>query len=185
MNFQSLNQILDYLKIMERSPQQQQFQILVECWEKALGKISVQTKPLHIKQGILYVATSSPALSQELSFQVPQLLQTLNQLLPTPLDNIRFSTAQWYTSQTHNQSTQTEENDWLRHPSIISRPAKIPLLKSTDKHQNPRTAFQNWAKSVKTRSQNLPLCPQCQCPTPPGEIKRWSVCAFCATKQWS
>ena len=185
MNFQSLNQILNYLKIMERSPQQQQFQKLVECWGKVLGNRNTQTKPLYIKQGILYVATSSPALSQELSFQVPQLLQTLNQLLPTPLDNIRFSTAQWYTSPTQNQSNQTEEDDWLRHPSRISRPQKIPLLKSTDKHQHPRTAFQYWAKSVKTRSQTLPLCPQCQCPTPPGEIERWSVCAICAPKQWS
>jgi predicted nucleic acid-binding Zn ribbon protein len=30
----------------------------------------------------------------------------------------------------------------------------------------------------------LPRCPQCQCPTPPGELERWSVCAVCATQRW-
>ncbi|NEP50291.1 MAG: DUF721 domain-containing protein, partial [Moorea sp. SIO3C2] len=32
--------------------------------------------------------------------------------------------------------------------------------------------------------QNLPLCPQCKCPTPPGELQRWDVCGLCAIKQW-
>ncbi len=29
------------------------------------------------------------------------------------------------------------------------------------------------------------LCPQCQCPTPPKELDRWSCCALCASKKWS
>ncbi|AOW99895.1 hypothetical protein BJP34_10915 [Moorena producens PAL-8-15-08-1] len=48
----------------------------------------------------------------------------------------------------------------------------------------PEAAFKHWAKMMQMRSQNLPLCPQCQCPTPPGELQRWDVCGLCAIKQW-
>ncbi|NES07251.1 MAG: DUF721 domain-containing protein [Okeania sp. SIO2F4] len=185
MDFQSLNQILGYLKIMERSPQQQHFQKLMECWEEVLGVMASQTKPLYIERGVLYVATSSAALSQELSFQVPQLLQKLKHLLSISLDDIRFSPAQWHTGLPISQSTQAEKDDWQEHPSMIPRLKKTPLANSTPKNQNPQTTFQNWAKAIQKRSQTLPLCPQCQSPTPPGEIQRWSVCAICATKQWS
>lgn len=186
MDFQSLNQILGYLKIMERSPQQKQFQKLLECWEEILGVIAAQTLPLYIERGVLYVATSSAALSQELSFRVPQILQKLNLLLPTPLENIRFSAAQWQTIRERSQSTQSENvNEWHHHPSMIGRSKKPDLINSIENNQNPQTTFENWAKAIKARSQKLPLCPQCQCPTPPGEIQRWSVCAICATKQWS
>ncbi|MCL2934020.1 MAG: DciA family protein [Trichodesmium sp. MAG_R03] len=184
MDFQSLNQILASLKIMEQLPQQKQFQKVMECWEELLGVMAIKTQPLYIKQEILYVATSSPTLSQELSFRVPQLLEKLNHLLSKPLDNIRFSAAQWHTYYS-NKSGQNQNNDWLEHPSMISKSEKLTLLKSTHKNQNPQTTFENWAKAIKTRSQILPMCPQCQCPTPPGEIERWSVCAICATKQWS
>ncbi len=183
MDFESLNQILGALKIMERSPQQKQFQKLIESWEQVLGVMATHTQPLYIQRRVLYVATSSAALSQELSFKNPQILQKLNPLLPTPLDKIRFSTAQWHTNQLQSQSTQTKSNEWLDHPSMIPKSQKPPIVSSTDKNQNPQTTFQNWAKAVKIRSQALPLCPQCQCPTPPGEIKRWSVCAICAIKQ--
>ena len=184
MDFQSLNQILASLKIMERSTQQKQFQKVMECWEQILGVVAIKTKPLYIKRGILYVATSSVTLSQELSFRVPKLLQKFNHILAQPLDNIRFSSAQWHTSHP-NKSGQTEKNDWLEHPSMIPKSEKLPLLKSTHKNQDPKTTFEKWAEAVKNRSQVLPICPQCQSPTPPGEIQRWSVCAICATKQWS
>jgi len=184
MDFQSLDRILASLKIMERSPQKRQFQKVMECWEALLGVVAIKTTPLYIEREILYVATSNAALSQELSFRVPQLLQKLNHLLPEPLDNIRFSAAQWHTYHPTNRSGQTEENDYPRHPSMISESEKLPLLKSTHKNPNPQTTFENWAKAVKIRSQGLPLCPQCQSPTPPGEIQRWSVCGICATKHW-
>ncbi|MGD1808869.1 DciA family protein [Dapis sp. BLCC M126] len=185
MNFQSLNQILGYLKIMERSPQQQDFQKLMECWEQVLGVMASKTRPLYIKQGVLYVATYSAAWSQELRFQVPEILEKLKHLLSIPLDDIQFSPAQWHTHLPINQSNQTEKNDWQQHPSMIP-PLKEPLPRnSTPKNQNPQSTFQNWAKAIQNRSQTLPLCPQCQSPTPPGEIQRWSVCAICATKRWS
>ncbi|MGD1716224.1 DciA family protein [Hydrocoleum sp. CS-953] len=185
MDFQSLNHILGNLKIMERSPQQQHFLKLTESWEQILGVMARETKPLYIERRVLYVATSSAALSQELRFLVPQLLEKLNHLLSIPLDDIRFSPARWHNHYPLNQSLQNEKNDWQKHPSMIPQLNPPSLANSTPKNQNPQTTFQNWAKAIKNRSQSLPLCPQCQSPTPPGEIERWSVCAICATKQWS
>lgn len=186
MDFQSLNQILGYFKIMERSPQQKQFQKLLEYWEQVLGVMAAQTQPLYIERGVLYVATSSSALSQELSFRVPKLLQELNQLLPISLENMKFSAAQWHSIQKRRESRPTEKlNNWQEHPSMICRSKKSHPINSTQNNPNPQTAFQNWAEAVKARCDDLPLCPQCQCPTPPGEIQRWSVCAICATKRWS
>jgi predicted nucleic acid-binding Zn ribbon protein len=37
---------------------------------------------------------------------------------------------------------------------------------------------------MRSRSQQLPLCPHCQCPTPAGELERWQMCSICATKHW-
>ncbi|MEB3343656.1 DciA family protein [Okeania sp.] len=182
MGFQSLNHILSSLKIIERSPAQQDFQKLREYWEEVLGAMASQTQPLYIERGVLYVATSSAALSQELSFRVPQLLPKLNHFLSIPLDNIRFSAAQWHTHFPLSQDNQTEKNDWQQHPSMIPQLTKTSLVDTTPTNQNPQTTFPNWAKAIQKRSQGLPLCPQCQSPTPPGEIQRWSVCAICATK---
>lgn len=51
--------------------------------------------------------------------------------------------------------------------------------------ENAQGTFERWAQGVQAQSQGLPLCPQCGCPTPPGELDRWSVCALCAAKQWT
>ena len=51
--------------------------------------------------------------------------------------------------------------------------------------ENAQGTFERWAQRVQAQSLGLPLCPQCGCPTPPGELERWSVCALCAPKQWS
>jgi predicted nucleic acid-binding Zn ribbon protein len=37
---------------------------------------------------------------------------------------------------------------------------------------------------MRSRSQHLPLCPTCHCPTPEGELMRWSACALCAAKRF-
>ena len=40
------------------------------------------------------------------------------------------------------------------------------------------------ASMMRSRSRQLPLCPECQCPTPTGELHRWQVCSICAAKRW-
>jgi predicted nucleic acid-binding Zn ribbon protein len=38
--------------------------------------------------------------------------------------------------------------------------------------------------SLKTQRSDFVACPECRCPTPIGELARWSVCAFCMSKRW-
>jgi predicted nucleic acid-binding Zn ribbon protein len=70
---------------------------------------------------------------------------------------------------------------WQRHPSRISEDATLTGSMAKD----PQTAFRHWARTMRSRGQSLPVCPACQCPTPVGELKRWSVCALCATKRFA
>ncbi|MGA7933784.1 MAG: hypothetical protein WCA35_09575, partial [Kovacikia sp.] len=72
---------------------------------------------------------------------------------------------------------------WQNHPSRLSGQHN-PRQKLAQELTDPKLAFQNWAQRVRSRSQNLPLCAHCSCPTPPGELERWEVCALCAAKRW-
>ncbi len=61
------------------------------------------------------------------------------------------------------------------------------FIQSGKSHQSSKASInaQAWWQEVQERSYHLPLCSQCHCPTPPGEIDRWGCCALCATKKWS
>ncbi len=180
MTFQSLQQLLSYAEIIERSPQFKQFQHLLSCWPEVMGPLAEFTRPLAVQGGVLNVATATSALSQELTFNSPRILQDLNTRLYSPLNRIRFSAALWK-PRNHQNSLSGETRE---HPSQIPATEfeRVSTLPSPTK--DPLVAFQQWARSLQERSQHLPLCPQCQAPTPPGELHRWSVCALCATKHF-
>ena len=181
MSFQSLEELLSTLTIIERSPEQKQFQLLLSCWPEVLGSLAQLTRPLALQGGVLKVATATPALSQELTFKEPRILEDLNARLDSPLERIRFSTALWRARQ--DEASPTEETHPSQIPATGESLNRISTAPSPTK--DPLLAFQQWADSLRERSQHLPLCPQCQAPTPPGELLRWSVCALCATKQFS
>ncbi|MFQ4145311.1 DUF721 domain-containing protein [Chlorogloeopsis sp. ULAP02] len=181
MSLNSVNNILGSLEIQAKL-QQQPFQSLLSCWAEIVGvAIAAHTRPLSIQRDVLYVAASSAAWAQNLTFERQRLLVKVNGVLPTPLLDIRFSTAYWHSK------TETNKQQILppqQHPSHLDE--DITLLSEvslTAKTAN--TAFADWAKTVQARSHHLPLCPQCQCPTPPGELQRWQVCCLCAAKKFS
>lgn len=188
MAFQSLNQVLGALKLQALTPEQQQFYSLLECWPSLVGKMaSQQTRPLSIGRGVLYIATSSATLAQDLTFKRSQILKKLNQQLPCPLNDIKFSTAQWQGQSQHQGTHSTTSSDemtslWQNHPSAVPSP-NISSSPPPSKPRTPLSAFQSWAKQVQLRSQDFPLCPRCQSPTPPGELHRWSVCSICMTQE--
>ncbi|MEO1374827.1 MAG: DciA family protein [Cyanobacteria bacterium J06635_10] len=181
MSFQSIPEILDILQI-ETLYQQQPLQRLLDCWQEVVGKIvATHTQPISIERDVLWVATSSAAWSQNLTFERQRLLKKLNKILPNPLVDIRFSTARW----------QRVEKKPLQQQSISSREHPSYLGNSINQHthvrsypKNPQTVFANWVSTVKMRSQYLPLCPSCQSPTPKGELERWGVCSICAAKSF-
>jgi predicted nucleic acid-binding Zn ribbon protein len=132
----------------------------------------------------LQVATSSAAWAQNLAFERRRILEKLNAQIGSSLIDIRFSTAQWHNREESTQPIDTWLAIWQDHPSRLPGEPAQPASQPDDTNEHPEEAFQSWADMVKRRSQHLPLCPRCQCPTPQGELERWSVCALCAVKQW-
>lgn len=177
MSFKSLNHILGAIEKQPGSSQLFQYQCLLKCWAEVVGAaVAAQTRPIGIGRGVLSVATSSSVWAQELTYRRCLILEKLNAQLPSPLTDIRFSTAQWQLNRTSVLPSSSE------HPSRLAR--SKPLSKASLSANDPQLAFQNWAEMMRSRSQQLPLCSQCHCATPPGEIQRWGICALCATKQW-
>ncbi|CAD5941213.1 hypothetical protein PCC9214_01939 [Planktothrix tepida] len=189
---QSLHQVLSLLQSQILTPEQQQFQELCAYWPEIVGTVArLHSRAVSWHRGVLNVATSSATWSQELTLKRIQLLYRLNQKLLFPVEDIRFSTAQWR-YQCHGEqhrslgSTSDEFSQlWQDHPSRVNLPPTPtePLIHShPHASTTPLTAFQRWANIIQQRSQHIPLCPQCHCPTPPGELTRWSVCCLCAMK---
>lgn len=185
MSFQPLEHVLGKLKIQGKADQKP-LQRLLGHWEELVGSVvAAQTRPLTIQRGVLRVATSSAAWANNLIYERQRILDKLNTKLGLDLTNIRFSSAEWYSHQDSVASPGTEQYNqvWQKHPSRLSD--QLPSV--SRRAANPKdaiAAFKDWAKVMRSRSQQLPLCPQCHCPTPPGELERWQVCAHCATKQW-
>jgi predicted nucleic acid-binding Zn ribbon protein len=138
-----------------------------------------------------------------------RLSDTSSEFCSEPLSDIRFSPAQWQDLPVDRPalgSTQ-QAQEWAEHPSRLpiapeaSELGAAPqLVMDTPNPENPENlenlensepqvatpiaAFEQWATQVRSRSQTLPLCPKCDCPTPAGELQRWQVCGVCAAKQW-
>jgi predicted nucleic acid-binding Zn ribbon protein len=182
----TLNSLDHLLIVLEKQPHWDEYRRYVEicqAWETIITeKIAPHTKPLFIQRDVLWVATSSAAWSQQLSFQGHSLLKKLNnQISSSPLLKIRFSSGQWDQNQPCDQDLPQETN-----LSFFSYPhGKKPLAKTSRKPtQTPEEAFKQWTQVVQEHLQSLPLCPQCQCPTPLVELERWSKCSLCITQHW-
>ena len=203
--FKSLNHILSKLENQPLWQERQQLQQLLISWSEIVGeKAAHETRPYAIARDTLYVATSSSVWVQDLKLKRYQILKQLKAKLSIPLTDIHFSTAQW-----HQDSADTSTTSLSEHPSYIDGklgnsswgvgneagdaeneeltaspfPHVPPDSASLPTAKDPRSAFQRWALLIQTRSQSLPLCPQCSCPTPEGELHRWAICALCAAKQ--
>lgn len=182
MSFRSLNQVIGSLEEHDNWQKRQQFRQLVSCWAEVVGSVvAAQTRPLFIQRQVLQVATSNAAWAQNLAFERQRILTKLNARLAYALNDIRFSTAQW---QSPEQPQPLSEADvlWQNHPSQMTPPQRS-IAPQPGIAKDPQTAFQRWAATMRDRTRHLPFCPVCQCPTPAGELERWSVCAVCAAKQ--
>lgn len=179
---ESFNDILGKIENQSQLQGAQEFQRLEKAWSELVGRaVADQTRPCSISRDVLYVAASSSVWVQDLKFQRRSILKKLNALLSNPLNDIHFSTSQWQKDSTPIFSENAAAL-WQEHPSRVVETSALPVTKRSphDLH----SMFQNWAKLVQARSQSLPLCPECQCPTPPGELERWRICGLCAVKQW-
>ncbi|MBD2461325.1 DUF721 domain-containing protein [Oscillatoria sp. FACHB-1407] len=185
MSFKSLHQLFSSFDNQDAWQAQQQFQKLLGCWFQVVGPVvAAHTRPIKIQRQVLQVATSSPAWAQNLVFERHRILEKLNAQLGSQLTDIRFSTAQWYSDAPKQDKPDSATVTWQEHPSRIETDLNTLKPGLSETSSDPVEVFQHWSERMRSRLQHLPLCPQCQCPTPTGELKRWSVCALCATKQW-
>jgi predicted nucleic acid-binding Zn ribbon protein len=186
MSLKSIGNVLGSVGNQYKRQHHVQIQHVQECWTEVVGTVvAAQTYPVSVYRGVLKVATASSAWAQNLTFERQRILEKLNVRVAPPLTDIRFSTANWQNSPPQTGTSGLEEQDqiWQNHPSLLPNAAK--LLRTTFPEQpDPKVAFRHWSKLMQTRSRHLPICPACSCPTPPGELERWSLCSFCAAKQW-
>lgn len=196
----SLSTLLTGLQHQYKRQGQRQFQQVLDCWVEVVGPIvAAQTRPLNLYQGVLKVATSSSVWSQNLVFERQRIIAKLNQTVAVEITDIRFSPARWQeTAPTSFPGEAYQQALWRSHPSRLTAPERTPqrhqphLKQPTDAtnpengdRATPLSAFQEWATVMQSRSRQMPLCPQCKCPTPGGELQRWQVCAICAAQRWS
>lgn len=210
----ALNSVDQLIRSMEHQPNWQQyrrFQRLLSHWPTLVGPaVATKARPTGIQHNILHVGVCNATWAQNLAFERQHLLKKLNAAFSdAPFRDIRFSTAQWPSkgrSPSKSELTiKMPEDDsevsqlWRAHPCQAQGQAQasetpqssLPGFSSNqtrrpseDWPNQPEAAFQRWADTVQRRSHHLPLCPQCRCSTPKGELQRWSVCSLCAAKRW-
>lgn len=165
---------------------QQIFRQVTSRWSELVGDaVALQTRPTSLQNQVLQVAVANASWAQNLMFERRRLIQKINAELNLSLCDIRFSTAKWSSSPGTNTLLTDSLQIWQQHPSRISphgAPSDMGDLRPVV--ADPREVFERWAKQVQLRSRALPLCPQCNCPTPKGELERWAMCSLCITKQW-
>lgn len=180
MTFESIDRILGAFANRIRTPEQRQLQAVLTRWPEVVGKSAIaHTRPVSIHRNILYVATSSAAWTQDLTFRRTAIVRNLNRCLPDPLHDIKFSTARW---PGQSPPTATAAGADVPHPSAVPD-GPPPDLSGSPRPETAIAAFELWAEKVRARSRNWPSCPRCHCPTPPGELERWSVCRICIARE--
>lgn len=185
MSLKSLHHVLGALQSQEGWRSRQQLQQLLACWFQVVGPaVAAQTRPISIQRRVLHVATSSSVWANNLTFERQRILEKLSAHLPYTLSDIRFSTAHWQPYRGNSSMEEDASEIWQRHPSRVADPFAASRAKAQSERQDASSAFQHWAEVMQMRSQHLPLCPSCRCPTPKGELERWSICSLCASKQW-
>ena len=195
MFFNSVEQILIQLEQQPGWEKFREYRQLLRCWDNVVSQNTAKhTRPLHITRQVLWVATSSAARAQELSFQRYTLLKKLNKQLPFVLKDIRFSSSGWHqkTQQQSNEQTLFKIGDRhrsktnLTHLTFANQEAQArSRSRPTSSPSNAQDAAKRWLETIKQNSSSFLSCPNCDSPTPIGEIKRWSLCYHCVAQKWS
>jgi predicted nucleic acid-binding Zn ribbon protein len=201
LHFNSVEQILTQLETQPGWEKFREHRQLLKCWEGVVNQqIAQHTRPLYISRQILYIATSSAARAQELSFQRYTLLKRLNQRLTTKIQDIHFSSSQWHqqTYQFNQQENQANlftisDRQKSKNPPDLSITLKQDNKEAkADNHHNylspqdrAKNAAQRWLRSIEQRAAATLVCPQCNSLTSQAELNRWNLCHHCVAQKWS
>ncbi|WP_035990332.1 DciA family protein [Leptolyngbya sp. KIOST-1] len=186
MSLDSLHTVIHQLEQQPRWRSRGQFRHILNQWTAVVGEgVARQAAPVRLDQDVLHVAVANPMWAQTLTLERLRILAKLNDRLQLNLSDIRFSSGDWYRQNKQNQPSPATRPDpqnlpeWLRqHPSF--EPQAIP--RSPLPPQTPAESFQRWAELTQHLAAHQPRCPQCRCPCPMGELKRWGRCSICAAQ---
>lgn len=195
MHFNSVEQILTQLEQQPGWEKFRKYRQLLKCWDKTVNRRTAQhTRPLYINRQVLYIATSSAARAQELSFQRYTLLKRLNKQLTFELKDLHFSSSQWH-QKTYlpeiqpslfrpgkRQQSQVDSGSSISVTQADESCNSANLSSSKDRAIN---AAQRWLNSIKHQSYTNILCPECNCLTSNEELARWNSCYHCIARKWS
>ena len=190
MFFDSVEQILAQLEQQPGWEKLREHRQLLKCWHDTVSRNTAQhTRPLYISRQVLWVATSSAARAQELSFQRYTLLKKLNNQLPFVLKDVRFSSSQWHQATAQNtlntnlfsiSEQQKFKHNPIEYQSLNFKSNKDHISSSTDA----KLAARRWLETIKKKSSSFSCCPQCNAATPMEEIERWNFCYHCIAQKW-
>lgn len=186
MPLDSIHTVIHQFEQQPRWRRRGQFRQVLNSWAEVVGVgVARQATPVRLDQDVLHVAVINPMWAQTLTLERLRILAKLNDRLRLSLHDIRFSSGDWYRQNKSAQPARSqpyspsELPEWLRqHPCF--EPRAIPVA-----NQRPQTAvesFDRWATVTQQLAAQQPLCPQCHCHCPTGELKRWGRCSICAVK---
>ncbi|PSN16745.1 DUF721 domain-containing protein [filamentous cyanobacterium CCT1] len=186
MPLDSIHAVIRQLEQQPRWRSRGLFRQVLNQWAAVVGEgVARQAAPVRLDQDVLHVAVVNPMWAQTLTLERLRILAKLNDRLNLNLSDIRFSSGDWYRQNKSGKitaapaSSAAELPEWLRqHPSY--EPRAIP--RSLQRPQTPEESFERWAGMTQQLAAQQPLCPQCQCHCPTGELKRWGRCSICAIK---
>jgi predicted nucleic acid-binding Zn ribbon protein len=178
MPLDSIHAVIHQFEQQPRWRSRGQFRHILNHWAAVVGdNVARQAAPVGLDQDVLHVAVINPMWAQTLMLERLRILTKLNDRLRLSLSDIRFSSGDWYRqgrSPQTPQQTAADLPEWLRqHPCF--EPRTVPCHDS-----RPATAeesFDRWADLTQTLAAQQPLCPQCQCHCPQGELQRWGPCS--------
>ncbi|AFY59891.1 DciA family protein [Synechococcus sp. PCC 6312] len=153
----------------------QRFWFILQAWNEIVGEVVArQAQPVTIlPPHRLQVAVANSVWAQTLSFERLRILAKLNQRLPVPLQDIHFSSRDWPIKRPLQKLTNRSELPLVRSQPRLHKPAP----------PSAQAAFSQWSTAVQKFTARLPLCPQCQCPTPRPELDQWKMCGLCHARQ--
>ncbi|MBD1916950.1 MULTISPECIES: DUF721 domain-containing protein [Cyanophyceae] len=185
MPLDSIDNVIHQFEQQPRWRSRGLFRQVLNSWAAVVGDgVARQAAPVRLDQDVLHVAVVNPMWAQTLTLERRRILAKLNDHLHLNLSDIRFSSGDWYRQNKSAQPGKTsaaalELPEWLRqHPSY--EPRAIP--RSPQRPETAEESFERWAGLTQQLAAQQPLCPQCHCHCPTGELKRWGRCSICAAK---
>jgi predicted nucleic acid-binding Zn ribbon protein len=184
MPLDSIHNVFHQLEQQPRWRSRGQFRQVLNQWAAVVGEgVARQAAPVRLDHDVLHVAVANPMWAQTLTLERRRILTKLNDRLRLNLSDIRFSSGDWYRQKKSPPLAPTPPSaalpEWLRqHPCF--EPLAIPP--AGDRPLTAQASFQRWAGLTQKLADQQPLCPQCHCHCPRGELQRWGQCSICAVK---